>query len=79
MPVEIICEREIDPQTGELTCDERLVALVDGQRRKPENIWTYLTPISRDEFEDLESARLTNPQMRATMARVNLTKGATRP
>lgn len=79
VPVEIRCQRVIDPETGELACDERLIAIMEGKVRDPLKVWTYLTPISRHEFAALQEARKTNSKMQATMARIDLTEGAVRP
>lgn len=69
VPVEIRVEREIDPETGELTAPERLVAIVDGMRRDPVKVWTFLTPITRAEHADLIHRRQAVPEMAATMAK----------
>ena len=53
IPVRIWCEREIDPETGELTAPEVLRCMVNGQPRDPADQWTYLTPIPRDEYDAL--------------------------
>lgn len=74
VPVEIKVEREIDPETGELAGPERLIAIVDGMRRNPESIWTFLTPITRDEHAALIERRHSIPAMAATMAKIDLTK-----
>lgn len=79
MPVEIKCERDIDVETAELESDEKLIAIVDGERRDPGSIWVFSHPISKAEFEALHEAREINPRMRATMAPMDLTEGAARP
>lgn len=79
IPVEIRIEREIDPITGELTGPEEFRCEVDGMRRDPAKVWTYLTPISRAEFDALTARAATIPAMAATMARVDLTQGAMKP
>lgn len=71
MPVEIRVERQIDPETGELTAPERFVALCDGMRRDPAALWTYLTPIPRAEHDALIARRAAIPDMAATMAAVS--------
>lgn len=68
----IFIEREIDFETGELAEPERLVCEVDGQRRSPYRMWTYLTPISREEHQALLHRRLQIPAMQASMAKVDL-------
>ena len=65
-------EREIDPQTGELSAPEEYACEVDGQRRNPNRMWTYLKPISRAEYDALLHRRLMIPSMQASMAQVDL-------
>lgn len=77
--VEICVEREIDIETGELTTDEKMVALLDGQRRNPASIWTYLTPISRADFEALQQRQAATPAMQATHVRMDLSLEPVRP
>lgn len=72
--VEIKIERDIDLDTGELTAPERFIAICDGARRNPVNLWTYLTPISRDEHRALIESRQSVPAMAATHARFDLTE-----
>lgn len=79
VPVEIRIDREIDPLTGELTSPEEYRCEVDGMRRDPARIWTFLTPISRAEFKALAARREAIPEMAATMVRLDLTQGAMRP
>lgn len=74
VPVKIWVEREIDWDTGELASPERLVCDCDGQRRDPARLWTYLTPISRDEYAALVARRENLPAMRATMVAMDLTE-----
>lgn len=77
VPVEIRVEREIDQETGELAGPERLIAIVDGMRRNPESLWTYLTPVTRDEHAALIERRRIAPSMAATMAPIITTNLAT--
>lgn len=65
-------EREIDPATGELAAPEVYRCEVDGERRDPARIWTYLKPISREEYDRLLHRRNLIPEMQASMARVDL-------
>ena len=76
--VEIICEREID-EAGELTGPEKLVAITEGRRTDPGRLWTYLTPITREEHARLESERMGGGMMAATMAKIDLTERPMRP
>lgn len=79
VPVRIWCEREIDPETGELTCDERLRAEVEGIERDPVSIWTYLHPIPRAEFERITDQLLRIPGLTDTGNRFDLSAAAMRP
>lgn len=74
VPVEIRVEREIDPDTGDLTAPERLICICDGRRRNPAALWTFLTPISRDEHRALSSRHTAIPAMAATMVAIDLTQ-----
>ena len=65
-------EREIDPATGELAAPEEYRCEVDGDRRDPAKVWTYLTPISKAEYEALLHRRLMIPAMQASMAKLDL-------
>lgn len=71
VPAIIKVEREICAMTGELLDDERLVCLVDGERRDPARVWTYLRAISRDEYLRLIELRTMLPEMAATLATVD--------
>jgi hypothetical protein len=77
--VEIRVQREIDA-AGELTGPERLVAFFDGESAPAANVWTYLTPISRAEFQAILSRRDQIPAMAATKVSLDLsTLPAMRP
>ena len=69
--VEIKIERDIDLDTGELTGPETLVAICDGDRRNAERLWTFLTPISRDEHKSLCRRQIADPAMAATHAKID--------
>lgn len=47
--------QDIDPDTGELVSDERLVCIVDGVERDTDEMWAYVAsfPIPQDEHERL--------------------------
>lgn len=77
VPVEIRVEREIDQETGELAGPERLIAIVDGMRRNPESLWTYLTPISRKDFDDLIYRRAMFPDWSDGSAKIDTSTLAT--
>ena len=59
IPVVIWCHRDID-EHGELTSDEVIRAEVWGEEKDAESIWTYLTPISKKDYNDLLEYRLGN-------------------
>jgi hypothetical protein len=79
VPVRIFVEREIDPETGELTGPERLACECDGQRRDPAQLWSFLEPISKANFDRLGAMRQSNPAMAATMVAIDLTASPMRP
>jgi len=73
LPVRIWLEQEIDSETGELCADERLRCVCLGARRDPEAIWTYLRPISRAAYDELERLHRDIDQMAATHAPFDVT------
>lgn len=81
-PVEIIVERTIDDETGELTEPERLVALVGipgmgavGQtRRDPASLWLHLNPISKADYLALLNTPPQIAAMQAVNAKLDLTE-----
>lgn len=77
--VKIWVEQEIDSETGELTAPETVRCEADGMRRNPNRLWTFLTPISRAEYDALINRREAIPAMAATMAPIDLTAKAIRP
>lgn len=70
--VEIKIVRDVDLDTGELTAPERFIAICDGERRNAARLWTYLTPISREEHRALIHRRDIIPAMAATRATIDL-------
>lgn len=72
--VRIWCDRDIDPESGELIGPEVLRCEVDGEPRRPDAIWTFLTPISRAEFLDLSDRKSKVAAMAATLAKIDLSK-----
>lgn len=80
VPARIFITRDIDPETGELTDDERMLIEIDGETyRTPEKQWTYLIPISRADYEALKARKGTTPAMAATMVKINLSDKPMRP
>lgn len=57
VPVAIWIEQEVDPETGELSGDERMVCVVNGEPASAEDTWTYCAgnPIPESEYRFLES------------------------
>lgn len=80
VPVRIYLDRDIDPLTGELTRDEVMRIEVEGiERENPAEHWTYLTPISKAEFDHLMDFRLRDPRMLDARAPINLAEAPTPP
>lgn len=79
LPARIWCHQEIDHATGELTADEYLRAEVDGIEKSPLVIWTYLTPISRADFDRLTDQLLRVPGLLNTGHAFDLTLSPARP
>lgn len=78
-PVTIWCDREIDEETGELASDEVMLADVFGEPGDAYAIWTYLTPISREEHDQIFQWRLANQHRFQSRQRVNLAAAPTLP
>ena len=80
-PARVWLHQVIDPETGELAEDERLLCEVDGDRRNPARAWISIAsnPITEVAFDELVAARNLNPQMRASMTRFDLTLSPARP
>lgn len=73
--VAIWLEQAIDPETGELTEPETLAAICNGETKRPAWIvrnWTYLRPITAEEYDALTGARNSIEEMAATHARLDL-------
>lgn len=67
--VEIRIDREIDRDTGELICPERVYSHYLGQRRSDaERIWTWLKPISRDRYKAMVATEFDTPTIPLTEA-----------
>lgn len=78
IPVEIWCDREID-ENGELACDERLRADAFGEELDPNEIWTWLTPVSREEFMRLTKFRMENQHLISNERPIDLGETPTPP
>ncbi len=80
VPVRIYLARQIDSATGELTEDERLRCEVEGlDGGDPAEHWTYLTPITREEFNHLVDYRLRDSRMLDARQRIDLSQSPTLP
>ncbi len=79
VPVTIWCDQYIDPETGELTAPEVMRADVFGDEKPADEIWNWLTPISREEFDRLNQWRLSNQHRLENMRAVDITKAPTLP
>lgn len=76
--VEIWCDREIDPDTGELMGPERLIGSANGNpltRDEIEDAWTRMRPISRDDYGALLRRIAATPAMHNPYQPIDLTKG----
>lgn len=74
VPVRIHVVREIDPETGELTAPERLVADCDGRIEDAALHWTHLIPISRKDHDALVHRIGLTPEMTDNTRPLDLTK-----
>lgn len=81
VPVRIFVEREIDPETGELAAPERFVMEVEGIRshRDPRDDFTWLTPITKAEFDRLTDMRLRDSRFFDVHQRIDLSEAPTLP
>ena len=71
--------RDVDPDTLELTDDEKYLCEVDGMRRDAMSAWLSLRPISKEEYDALLHRRGQIPAMQASMTPVDLTETIMRP
>lgn len=78
VPVEIWCEQVTD-ETGELCQPERMRADAFGENLDAEEIWTWLTPISRQEFDRITQFRLQNEHRYESGQRIDLGAAPTLP
>lgn len=81
VPVRIFVDRDMDPDTGELTRDENLRIEIEGidNGDDPARWWTYLTTITQAEFNRLMDAPLRDPRMMDGRARIDLSHTPTHP
>jgi hypothetical protein len=81
VPVRIFVEREIDPDTGELTAPEVLRWEMEGLRQEtdPGEVFSWLTPITKAEFDRLTDMRLRDHRYFDSGARIDLSASPTLP
>lgn len=81
VPAVIRIDRDIDPATGELLNPERFVCEVNGQPRDARLAWGSLckSPISHQEFLDLQDLQARYPQMAGTHAAIEINPEDIRP
>lgn len=81
VPAVIRLDRDIDPATGELASPERIVCEVNGQPRNAWDAWGSLckSPISREEYRDLQDLQARYPQMAGTHAAIDIRPEDIRP
>lgn len=73
IPVVITMRQEIDPETGELTEPEKLIAEYEGREVPASYIWESARPVSRMQYAALLKAQSQNPEiMAATKASANI-------
>ena len=51
----------VDFETGELVDDEWIFAEIDGERKNPFKVWTWLRPISEEDYQWLKAMRPLQP------------------
>lgn len=76
--VEIRCVSDVD-EHGELTDDEYLIARVNGIDKDPLDVWTYLKPISRKEFLELQGKPLRDHRFADPTKPIDLSLAPTLP
>ena len=69
----IWCDREINADF-ELTGPERLRCEVDGQYRDANEQWTYLMPITRQEYDAILQRHMIAPEMQTPEIAIDLTR-----
>lgn len=79
VPVTIVMLQEIDPETGDLTADEKLTTDQMGWTANPTSIWTHCRAISREEYDALTDSHRSIALMAATHAAVDLSTTAILP
>lgn len=72
IPVEIYLHQEIDPDTGELTADEKLMCVRGGESADPYREWPSCRAISIEEYDALVENHANIADMAATHVAVDL-------
>ena len=83
VPVRIFIDRETCPLTGELTRDEvyriEVEGIVSDDPYAPYDMWTWLTPITREEFDHLTDMRLRDPRFFDARQKIDLSDAPSPP
>lgn len=56
-----IADGPVDPDTGELLDDEWIFAEIDGERKNPLKVWTWLHPVSEEDYKWIVASRPLQP------------------
>ena len=78
IPVRITAEQEID-EAGELCAPVRIVAFCGKKEVDAREVWTYLQPVSRAEFDALERFRDDHSHRIGDTDRIDLSRMPVRP
>lgn len=80
VPARIFVVSDICPDTGELTCDEEFRIEIEGiDKGDPVDHWSYLKPISEEEFHRLMDMRLRDPRFSDGYQPIDLSERPTPP
>jgi|TARA_R110000744_G_scaffold281540_1_gene393412 hypothetical protein len=72
VPAKIYIYRETCRETGELLCDELFRLDINGIEFDPYDKWTFLKPISKEDYAALIQRQRDIPAMQATRTRIDL-------
>ena len=78
-PVRIYMHQETDPETGELTADEVLMAEENGWPKNPWAIWTQVRPVTLEQYEALTDRHRTDDRMAASHTAYDVSETPMRP
>lgn len=79
IPVRIYVERDIDPDTGELTGPERIVAEAFALPVDPLKVWTWVHPITKAEYDQILNWRMKNQHEYECAKSIDITQKPTLP